>query len=136
MEEKQSAKRVGNNPPFNRCFQEFNVPERLRNKTDTERGGGWWKGRKRKKKNEGLRHALVCSSSIGYIVGTQTDVSVLLEGIGESFSGLLKTRPILIRGCTDGYAPMGSPLFLPFCTVLRCGARQRERNVYVDVVRV
>lgn len=33
------------------------------------------------------------------------------RGIGESFSGLLKTRPILIRGCTGGYAPMGCSLF-------------------------
>lgn len=64
-----------------------------------------------------------------YVVGTRTDVSALLEGIGESFTGLLKTRPILIRGCTGGYIPMGSPLFPPFLhrSAVRCTPEREHR---------
>lgn len=59
------------------------------------------------------------------------------RGIGESFSGLLKTRPILIRGCTGGYAPMGCSLFSYLFTPFSDAApQQRKRNVYMDVVRL
>lgn len=59
------------------------------------------------------------------------------RGIGESFSGLLKTRPILIRGCTDGYAPMGYSLFSYLFTPFSDAApQQRKRNVYMDMVRL